>query len=104
MAHMHLHRVALVRVIAEKRLTPRILTVLTDAGANGYTIYDAAGAGAHGERSGASFDTTNVVIEVLTSEQDGMLMLERVETEFLPGAALIAYIQNVRTLRKSKFS
>ena len=74
------------------------------AGANGYTIYDAAGAGEHGERSGASFDTTNVVIEVLTSEQDGMLMLERVETEFLPGAALIAYIQNVRTLRKSKFS
>lgn len=101
---MHLHRVSLVRIVAEKRLTARILAVLTDAGANGYTIYDAAGAGEHGERSGASFDTTNVVIEVITNEPEGMVMLQRVEAEFLPGAALIAFIQDVRTLRKSKFS
>ena len=78
--------------------------MLTDAGANGHTMYDAIGAGEHGERSGASVDTTNVVIEVLTTEPDGMVMLQRVEAEFLPGAALIAYIQDVRTLRKSKFS
>ena len=78
--------------------------MLTDAGANGHTMYDAIGAGEHGERSGASVDTTNVVIEVLTTEPDGMVMLQRVEAEFLPSAALIAYIQDVRTLRKSKFS
>ena len=101
---MHLHRVSLVRIVAEKRLTARILAVLTDAGANGYTMYDAAGTGEHGERSGATFDSTNVVIEVLTNEPEGMVMLQRVEAEFLPGAALIAYIQVVRTLRKSKFS
>ena len=101
---MHLHRVSLVRIVAEKRLTARILAVLTDAGANGYTIHDAAGAGEHGERSGDSFDTTNVVIEVITNEPEGMVMLQRVEAEFLPGAALIAFIQDVRTLRKSKFS
>ncbi len=100
---MHLHRACLVRIVAEKRLTARILALLSEAGANGYTIYDASGSGEHGERSGDSFDTTNVVIEVLTTEPEGAVMLERVEKEFLPGAALIAYLHDVRTLRKSKF-
>lgn len=101
---MHLHRLCLVRVVTEKRLTAKVLAVLTEAGANGHTIYDAAGSGEHGNRDAATPDTTNVVIEVLTTEPEGTVMLQRVEEAFLPSAALIAYLLEVRTLRKSRFS
>ena len=101
---MHLHRLCLVRVVTEKRLTTKVLAVLTEAGANGHTIYVAAGAGEHGDRDATTLDSTNVVIEVLTTEPEGTVMLQRVEEAFLPGAALIAYLLEVRTLRKTRFS
>ena len=101
---MHLHRMCLVRVVTEKRLTAKVLAVLADAGASGHTVYDAAGSGEHGERSATSPESTNVVIEVLTPEPEGIVMLQRVEEAFLPAAALIAYLLEVRTFRKSKFS
>jgi hypothetical protein len=67
-------------------------------------MYDAGGSGEHGDRPATTIDSTNVIIEVLTTEPDGVLMLQRVEEAFLPGAALIAYLLEVRTLRKNRFS
>jgi nitrogen regulatory protein PII len=100
---MPMYSLRLVRIVAEKTLLSDVTSLLATLGARGYTYFDAAGFGEHGERTGTTPETANVVIEVLVSEHDAERILHRVEAAFLPRHALIAYVLDARTLRREKF-
>jgi nitrogen regulatory protein PII len=93
-----LQNVFLVTVICESVLQDRIVKLLKNAGASGYTITQAIGSGRHGSRMGdiAGFNT-NIEIKVLTSEE----ICDRLMAEMKPiqeKHALIAFRQSVEAL------
>ena len=100
---MHLHRVKLLRIVAEKRLAPEIVQLLEHAGIRGYTILEAIGAGAQGKRLGESDDTANVVIEAVAAEGKAEVALHQVHQQLFAKSALIAYLVDAQVLRREKF-
>ena len=100
---MHLHKVKLLRIVAEKRLTADIVRILEHAGVRGYTILAAIGAGAQGQRLGESDDTSNVVVEAVAAEGKAEVALHQVHQQLFAKSAVIAYMVDAQVLRREKF-
>jgi len=85
----------LVTIICEAVLQDRLVHLLTQLGASGYTIIPAKGAGSHGRRMGdiAGYNTNIEVKTIVTSEISDQL-LEDVK-ELQSNHALIAFRQKV---------
>ena len=100
---MHLHHVKLLRIVAEKRLTADVVRLLTQAGIRGYTILDATGFGAHGERPGGSDDTANVVNEAVAADGKAEVALHHIHEQLFGKSGLIAYLVDAQVMRREKF-
>lgn len=100
---MHLHSMTLVRIVAARGALPAIVTLLEGAGAPGWTVLPATGAGAHGPRLGETDETSNVCIDCVTSEGRATEILRRVHGELLAQHPVIAYLQEARVIRREKF-
>lgn len=100
---MHLHSMTLVRIVAARPALPAIVALLEGAGASGFTVLPATGAGAHGARRGETDDTANVCIDCVTSEGRATEILRRVHAELFAQHPVIAYLQEARVIRRDKF-
>ena len=93
----------LVTVVCEALAREPIQTVLAEVGAHGYTVFPVEGAGAQGERAGDIREFGNIQVEVIVPPAVAEKLLARLQSEFFPHYAMVAYESDVRVLRREKF-
>ena len=95
-------------IVTEKLLLKKIVKIIDQAGATGYTVVDAGGKGSRNERTSGQptvSDTySNIKIEVLTSNRDIALKIsDEVAAQFFDDYSGIAYICNAEVLHAHTF-
>ena len=100
---MTLYPMKLVTIICESFARERVLAVLNDVGAQGYTLFPTEGAGSRGTRPGDIPEFTNLQIEVIVPQTVAESLLKRLEIEFFAKFALVVYESDIRVLRPQKF-
>jgi nitrogen regulatory protein PII len=92
---MPAERAKLVTIISGEENHSRIATAVTSFGARGFTFHKVAGHGTHGTRPAGFFDSSNETFSVVVTEEIANRILDWVEKELVPSAAVIAYCQDV---------
>ena len=100
---MNTHPMKLVTIVCEAYAREAVTKLLRDVGAHGYTLFVVEGDGLHGKRPGDIPEFANIQIEVVVSPAVADTLLTRLEKEFFPRYAMIAFESEVRVLRKEKF-
>ncbi|MGH7232168.1 MAG: P-II family nitrogen regulator [Nitrospiraceae bacterium] len=95
---MALQPMKLVTIIAERILEPRLTTLITNAGATGYTVTEARGWGKHGTRSGGSDSDANIMMSILTGEQVAGKIMNEIERDLIKNYGIMAYQQDAEVL------
>lgn len=95
-------------IIAEEILSKKIIGVIKEAGATGYTVMAAGGEGNRNVRStgepSVSHTLSNVKIEVLTGTRDlADKITHEIEAKYYVDYSIITYISQVEALRDHKF-
>ncbi len=99
---MDLTKRTLVTIIAEEVLETRVLEMVKLEGATGFTSTPCRGEGTRGLRTGAE-EGGNVRIELIVSQEIAERILERLESDWFPSYAIIAWLSDVRVLREEKY-
>ena len=97
------HTMKLVTIIGESLARDAVTQLLREVGARGYTLFEVEGAGAHGERTAEMSEFGNIQVEVIVPAPVCERLMERLETEFFPRFALVAYDTDIRVRRSDKF-
>mgnify|MGYP001823427443 CR=1 FL=1 len=95
-------------IVTEKLLLKKIVKIIDEAGATGYTVVDAGGKGSRNERTSGQptvSDTySNIKIEVLTANRDMALNIsDEVAAQFFDDYSGIAYLCNAEVLHAHTF-
>ena len=93
----------LVTIVCEAFARDAVTELLREVGAHGYTLFVVEGDGSRGKRPGDIPEFANIQIEVVVSPAVAETLLARLEKEFFPRYAMIAFECEVRVLRKEKF-
>ncbi len=93
----------LVTVVCEALAREPLQEVLAEVGAHGHTVFHVEGAGAQGERAGELREFSNIQLEVIVQPTVAQSLLARLERDFFPRFAMVAYETDVRVLRREKF-
>ena len=93
----------LVTIVCEAYAREAVTELLRDVGAHGYTLFAVEGEGSRGKRPGDIPEFANIQIEVVVPPAVAETLLARLESEFFPHYAMIAFECEVRVLRKDKF-
>ena len=93
----------LVTIVCEAHARDAVTNLLRDIGAHGYTLFAVEGDGSQGKRPGDVPEFANIQIEVVMPPTVADTLLTRLEKEFFPRYAMIAFECEVRVLRKEKF-
>jgi nitrogen regulatory protein PII len=95
-------------IITEKLLLNKVVKIIDEAGAAGYTVMETGGKGSRNVRSsgqpsvGDNF--TNIKIEVLTANRDVAIKIsDKVAAKFFDDYSGIAYICDAEVLHAHKF-
>ena len=99
---MELVPLKLVTIVAESLLEKRLVEEVKRLGAKGYTITPARGEGSRGLRS-ADGEGQNIRLETIVSEEVALRILQRLQEEYFPHYAVIAYVENVWVVRGEKY-
>ncbi len=91
----------LLTVVAEDVLEPRLLRLLHEHGASGYTITDVRGEGHRGLRQGA--EGSNIRVEVIAPLELAERILEDLRERYFRSYAVVAWLAEVRVVRDEKF-
>ncbi len=100
---MNTHPMKLVTIVCEAHARNVVTSLLREIGAHGYTLFAVEGEGSQGKRSGDIPEYANIQVEVIVSPEVAETLMARLESEFFPRYAMIAYETEVRVLRKGKF-
>ena len=100
---MNTHPMKLVTIVCEAHARDAVTNLLRDIGAHGYTLFAVEGDGSQGKRPGDIPEFANIQIEVVMPPTVADTLLTRLEKEFFPRYAMIAFECEVRVLRKEKF-
>jgi nitrogen regulatory protein P-II 2 len=100
---MDTHPMKLVTVVCEALAREPVQLLLSEVGAHGYTVFQVEGAGAQGERAGDIREFGNIQLEVIVPPAVAEKLLSRLQREFFPRYAMVAYESDVRVLRREKF-
>ena len=100
---MTLHPMKLVTVVCEALARDALVRLLEQCGAHGYTIFSVEGSGAKGGRPGDIVEFGNIQMEAIVPPEVADNFLTRLQDEFFPRYAIIAYESDVRVLRPGKF-
>ena len=95
---MELVPLKLVTIVAESLLEKRLVEEVKRLGAKGYTITPARGEGSRGIRS-VDWEGQNIRLETIVSEEEALRMLQRLQEEYFPHYAVVAYVENVWVVR-----
>ena len=93
----------LVTIVCEAYARDAVTTLLREVGAHGYTLFAVEGDGSQGKRPGDIPEFANIQVEVVVSPAVAETLLARLERDFFPRYAMIAFECEVRVLRKEKF-
>lgn len=93
----------LVTVICEALAREPLKKLLTETGAHGYTLFAVEGDGSQGRRAADIQEFANIQVEVIVPPMVAEKMLTRLEKEFFPKFAMVAYETDIRVLRRNKF-
>ena len=88
--------------MAESLLEKRLVEEVKRLGAKGYTITPARGEGSRGIRS-VDWEGQNIRLETIVSEEVALRILQRLQEEYFPHYAVIAYVENVWVVRGEKY-
>ncbi|MEM1127729.1 MAG: transcriptional regulator [Bacteroidota bacterium] len=92
----------LVTIVTERILEHRLLQLLTDAGAKGYTLTQATGKGSRGVRA-SEWEGPDTRIESLVSAEVAQAIVDRVADQFFEHYAVIVYVQDAEVVRGNKY-
>mgnify|MGYP003502386192 CR=1 FL=1 len=98
---MELVPLKLVTIVAESLLEKRLVEEVKRLGAKGY-ITPARGEGSRGIRS-VDWEGQNIRLETIVSEEVALRILQRLQEEYFPHYAVIAYVENVWVVRGEKY-
>jgi hypothetical protein len=95
-------------IITEEILLKKIVKIIKEEGASGYTVLSAGGEGSRNVRStgepSVSHTFSNIKIEVLTGSRElADKIQDRVVAKFFDDYSCITYISTVEALRAHKF-
>ncbi|MCW6037327.1 hypothetical protein K4A83_13750 [Spirulina subsalsa FACHB-351] len=96
-------------IVTEKLLLKKIVKIIDEAGATGYTVLEAGGKGSRNVRSSGqptvSDTTSNIKIEVLTADRDMAVKIsDQVAAQFFDNYSGITYLCDVmEVLHAHKF-
>jgi len=95
-------------IITEKVLLKKVVKIIDEAGATGYTVMEAGGKGSRNVRSSGqpnvSDTQANIKIEVLTENRDVALKIsDRLALEYFDDYSGITYICDAEVLYAHKF-
>jgi len=99
---MELKRLKLVTIVAESLLEKKLVEEIKRLGAKGYTITPARGEGSRGIRS-VDWEGQNIRLETIVSEEVALKILQKLQEEYFPHYAVIAYVENVEVVRGEKY-
>ena len=97
-----MNAVTLVTIVVEAVLEDRLVRDLRAAGATGWTITVARGAGPLGRRVG-DLEGGNVRVEVLCSPAVAAAIMERLTADYFPHYAAIAWTSPVDVVRGDRY-
>ncbi|MCL4179756.1 MAG: transcriptional regulator [Verrucomicrobia bacterium] len=100
---MNTHPMRLVTIVGEALARERLKRLLAEEGAQGYTLFAVEGAGAWGSRVADIEEFANIQVEVIVTAAVAERLLARLQRDFFPHFAMIAYETDVRVLRQEKF-
>ena len=101
---MNTHPMKLVTVICEALARDHLTRLLANVGAHGYTLFAVEGEGSQGRRRpGDIAEFGNIQVQVVVQPAIAELLLNRLQVEFFPRFAMIAYASDIQVLRPAKF-
>lgn len=100
---MSLHPIKLVVLICEEAMESSVAPDLMAAGAKGYTVCEARGRGARGERDARWLLSSNVRIEVLCHEDVAQRVVDMLVAKYSDNFGLVVYVQDAQIIRCNKF-
>jgi nitrogen regulatory protein P-II 2 len=100
---MTAHPMKLVTIVCEAYAQLSLTRLLRDEGAHGWTSFPVEGDGAAGRRPADIREYANIQIEVVVPPAVADRLLTRLEAEFFPRYAMIAFEADIRVLRRDKF-
>ena len=99
---MELVPLKLVTIVAESLLETRLVGEGKRLGAKGHTSTPPRGGGSRGIRS-VDWEGQNIRLETIVSEEVALRILQRLQEEYFPHYAVIAYVENVWVVRGEKY-
>lgn len=93
----------LLTVITEEALERPLTTIIKDAGARGYTITEARGAGARGTREPGVEKGGNIRLEVICDEDLAWQIARILHQQYFEHFAMVLYLHDVEVIRGDKF-
>jgi nitrogen regulatory protein PII len=100
---MQLEKRKLVTIVTEAAIEDEILRAVMQCGVHGYTVSDARGLGARGERSAGWQRDANVRIEMICSDSTADCVMTRLRDAFFENYAVVLWLSDVQVLRPEKF-
>jgi len=80
-----------------------VIRLLQEVGAHGHTLFEVQGFGATGERTAEIRELANIQVEVIVPPEVCERLMDRLEREFFPTYASVAYEADIRVRRPGKF-
>lgn len=99
---MNLYPIQLLTIITLDVLEVQLIEKLKELGVKGYTISEAHGEGLSHIRDN-NWEGRNIRIEILLKENILESILELLQKDYFPKFKMIAFVQEVKILRREKF-
>lgn len=93
----------LVTIVCEALTRGRLTQLLMEEGAHGFTLFRVEGTGAKGARVADIEEFSNIQVEIVVPAAVAERLLARLQRDFFPHFAVIAYESDIRVLRPEKF-
>jgi len=97
-----MHR-KLLTVITEEALERPLIKIIKQAGARGYTITEARGAGRRGIRDSGIEQGANIRVEVICEQEMAWEIAEILHQRYFHDFAMVLYLSDVEVIRGEKF-
>ncbi len=93
----------LLTVICETDIERKLSNDVMALGAHGYTVTEARGRGAHGERDAAWGPSGNIRMEIICEEAVARAIAAHLERTYFQHFGMVLYMYDVEVLRDGKF-
>ena len=100
---MNLHPMKLVTIVCEAYAKDAVTKLLHEVGAHGYTLFAVEGEGSQGRRPGDIAEFSNIQAQVVVPPAVAGQLMARLQAEFFPRFAMIAYESDMQVLRPENF-